>query len=274
MIINGTTSSYCMVKDIKISGTIAYIKLLIISNTPQSEHCAFSFWLQDLDTKLFSKADNNIYWIDRCNNYNNDSRNIDINMYKEIIIPVDISNFSTSSMQLNRWIRHVSLVIRPYENGNSGVANWVSEPIELLSQEITLPTITEPSIKNEAGVITVSFDKNYETQEDFNYIDKHLIFKIKVSSVYTSEILEEHILPNHSYKETETLKLINTNYTEPINIGVYVYNNKEELLDYKIRFYNPEQLDIKLKVLNKTFNPVKRIAIKQNGVIKEIIKTN
>ena len=274
MIILGTTSSYCTLKDIKISGTTAYIKLLIISNAPQSEHCAFSFWIEDLDTHLYAKADNNIYWIDRCSNYNTDARNIDINMYKEIIIPIDISNYNNASMQLNRWLRHIRLIMKPHEEGEAGRVVWMSNDLELLSQEISLPRITEPYIKNKEGILQVSFEKHYETQEDFNYIDKHLTFKIKVTSVYTSELLEEHTLPNYYYKDVEVLQLIEPNYTEPVNIGVYIYNNKEEELYSVVKFYNPERNDINLKVLKDTFRGVKRLAIKKDNTIKEIIKSN
>lgn len=275
MIISGTTDSYCIVKDTKISGTTAYIKLLIVSNTPQQDSCAFSFWVYDLDTKLYTRADNNIYWIDRCDNYTNDSRNIDINMYKEILLQIDITDFNRTNMRLNRWVRNIQLIITSYNSTGFNNPLWVSDSLELISKEIVLPEIKDIKLTQQDDNIQISFKKYYETQEDFNYADKNIFFTINIESAYTSKVMETHTMFNYNSDTSEIIQVLDTLYEEPINICIYILNNKEEVLFSKKLFYNPEQHPIRLQVLNKTFNPVRRIAVlSQDGTIKEIIKSN
>ena len=110
MQIKNTDASYCKIKDIKVSGNDANITLIVYSSSPQVSkenpnnpnsniHRAFTLHIRDKDNNVI-RINNNYYWIDRCSNYNNESNNIDINLYKEITIKVDISNSNKSTISL------------------------------------------------------------------------------------------------------------------------------------------------------------------------------
>ena len=105
MKIKNTDHSYCKVKDVKISGLKAYITLIVYSSAPQTSQDnlgnidrVFSFYLRDLNSDELHKLSHNNYWIDRTHNYNNEGINIDINMYKEIILEVDPLSERTANL--------------------------------------------------------------------------------------------------------------------------------------------------------------------------------
>ena len=274
MKIQSTDSSYCTIKTIKISGNTAFITLLITSNTPQSKHCAFSFWIKDLETNKYTRADNNYYWIDRCNNYNNSVKNIDINMYKEIIIPIDITNANTASMQLNHWVRHLKLTIKSSNENVIGKDLWESSPIELVSKEIILPVISDIKINRGEDCYIVSYTQTYKSQEDFNYINDNLITKLLITSVYTGEIIEEYPINSYSALDTISIPLNQTgiNYSEPININLHIQNKRGEDLFVKSKFFNPEHFGINISTLKDTLIKATTGAIKTDRGIKRIIR--
>lgn len=272
MRIQSTDSSYCTVKAIKISGTTAFITLLIMSNTPQSKHCAFSFWIKDLETNQYTRADNNYYWVDRCNNYNNNVRNIDINMYKEVMLQIDITNANEASMQLNHWVRHLKLTIKNANENVLGKDLWESEELELVSKEIILPSISDLKINKVDTTTVVSYTQTYESQEDFNYINNNLTTKLLVTSVYTGEILEEYPITTYNIIDQVEVMLASTNYTEPINISLHIQNKKGENLLVKTKFFNPEYSGINLSTLTTKLTHAIAGAVKTSDGVKRIIR--
>lgn len=269
MKIKGTTSSYCKVKDIKISGFKAYIYLIITSLTAQENTCVFSFYIRDLITQEFLKASNNNYWIDRCNNYENNMSNIDINKYKEIMLEVDITNNNTADMQGNKWVRNIELVL---VNNRTQEECWTSESLELISKEISLPEITSFFItKDSKNNTQVCFTLNYPTQEDFNYINNNLITKLDVTSCYTKLLLESFTIPNGVNKFTLPLE---GKYTEPVDISIRIQNLKEEDLITKTKFYNPEHSLNQLAVYKKSAVRVIRGTVKTSTGLSNVIKIN
>ena len=116
--------------------------------------------MRDKNSTDLYKLSNNNYWIDRINNYNNDSNNIDINMHKEIILTVDITNLNRSSMQNNKWVRECNIVMLDHTIGAEEA--WISEDLTLISKEISLPelkTISINKIKDKYNLdITVTLD--------------------------------------------------------------------------------------------------------------------
>lgn len=299
MKIKSTDSSYCTVKNIKISGNIAYITLLIMSNTPQSKHCAFSFWVKDIETNEYIKANNNRYWIDRCNSYDNYSGNIDINMYKEIILKVDITKANTASMQLNRWVRHIQITLKDSAATQYGEDYWISEELELLSDEIILPELSNLKyISGDNLSLNAMFNLSYSSQEDFNYTNNNLLFKIQTRSVYDNHIIEEQLFsvtskdseikitfegvsyindPNGDYIciNGEFIQATNTEdrrytkeiegYDNPVYVDIIFMNLKEEVLFKHTTFFKPYSLAQKLFIKNGV---VKSASIKlSEGII-------
>jgi hypothetical protein len=304
MKIKSTDSSYCTIKNIKVSGNIAYITLLIMSNTPQSKHCAFSFWIKDLETNQYTRANNNNYWIDRCNNYNNYSGNIDINMYKEIVLTVDITKSNTSSMQLNRWIRHIKITIKTDLAKQQDEDLWESDDLELLSDEIILPTLSNISCHTDQDLsLNLNFNLTYESQEDYNYTNNNLLFKAQTRSVYDNHILEYYYFDLYS-KETkksllfEGISFINdpngeymcvnghfiqytsgdvTRYTKlkegydnPVFIDILILNMKEEVLYKKTIFFKPNLITHMLSYKGTDLTRIKSVVAKTSSGISRI----
>ena len=88
------TAANCKITSITISESTASIHCILYSTSPAKKHEAFKFYLKDKDNTLTSISEN-VYWIDRTNNYNNDIRNIDVNQYLELILKVDITKQNT-----------------------------------------------------------------------------------------------------------------------------------------------------------------------------------
>lgn len=275
MKIKGTESSYCKVLDTKISGFKAYIKLLITSITAQKNPCAFCFYIYDYNTKETLQLSNNNYWIDRCTNYDNDNTNVDINMYKEILLEVDISNLNKSEMQDCRWYRKFNILLL---NTKTLEECWSSGPLEVVSKEIILPNISEFSLSRKGNDLYAKYTLGYHAQEDFNYINNNIKLTLIVRSIYTDielfkdEILSSALLKDYTSKTNE-IKL--PDYTEPIQLELHIRNLKDDTLQKFTKFYNPEILNDIITMKTATgITSSHSIYIKTSEGIKRISKIN
>lgn len=258
MKINSTDYTYCTVTDIDVTGLTAKLSLLMYSSSPQvtkdknnNVSRAFCFYLKDLDTGELTKLSNNTYWVDRSNRYLDTSNNIDINMYKKIILNIDISNRNTSNMLNNRWIRRCDLLLYDALNGSfttiidgKETDIWVYPKLTLISDEIVLPKLSSLKVsKSKENKLTLSIDSTYDSQEDFNYINNNLKVYFTVRSIYTNLVLE-----NKEYISSEIQRDITTTwsitfdrtYDEPILLEVRVTNLKGDTLLYENKYINPE----------------------------------
>lgn len=276
MLIKNTDHSYCKIKETKVSGLKAYVTLVIYSSAPQTSqdimgniNRVFSFYLRDLNSRELQRLSHNNYWIDRNNNYNNDSSNIDINMYKEIILEVDITNNNQSDMQDSRWIRRCNIVMLDHTTSSEEV--WVSEDLELISNEIQLPKFNNLKIiSNKDKSISVSFKLSYESQEDFNYINSNLVTAVNIQSVYTDMIIESLEYTNNTI-QFDSLKNIEFNfdatYTEPVIINILIKNLKGDVLYHYHQFFNPTVGNTKLTVKDTELLNVKTITVKDTELL-------
>lgn len=264
MLIKNTDATYCKIKDIKISGLEAYITLLVYSSKPQTTEDnlgrvsrVFSFYLKDKETQELTRLTNNNYWIDRCNNYNNDSNNIDINMYKEIILTVDISNLNKSKMLGNRWVRDCSLLILDQQSSTQATL-WESEELSLISKEIVLPKINNLRINiTSESNLQISFNEIFETQEDFNYINNNLSTEVNIFSAYNNYLIERYeVLDSDKDNNVVTINTFEHEFNSPIIVQINVLNNVGEILLQESKFYNP--------------NNKHRVFIKQDNHIKTV----
>ena len=282
MKIKNTDGTYCKIKDIKVSGLKAYVTLVIYSSVPQTSadslgntHRVFSFYLRDRgSTKLYSLSKNN-YWIDRNHNYSMDSSNIDINMYKEVILEIDISNYGQGEMLGTKWVRYCNIVIINSLDYTEEL--WNSEDLNLISKEVILPDITNIDIKNNKGLITTSFTCSYKTQEDFNYSNTNIKYKVKILEPNTNFLLEEQDLIL-TQKDFLTLYPIITStfegyYLSPIIVCIELLNTKNEILKQFKTFINPTITQPKVSIITNSKLQAKKAYI-LTPTISSIVKIN
>ena len=264
MLIKNTDATYCKIKDIKVSGLDAYLTVLVYSSKPQTTEDnlgrtsrVFTFYLKDKDTNNLTRLSNNNYWIDRCNNYNNDSNNIDINLYKEIILTVDISNLNQSQMLGNRWVRNCNLLILDQQSSKQSIL-WESEELSLISQEIVMPSISDIRINTTSdSKLQITFNETFESQEDFNYANSNLITKINIYSAYNNSLIESYTLSESDIDNDKvSINTFEHNFNSPITIEITVLNNVGEILFKESKFYNPLNTH---KVFIKRNNEIKQI---------------
>lgn len=284
MKIKNTDGAYCKIKDIKITGLHAYVTLILYSSKPQvSEdankniHRVFSFYLRDKGASELYKLSPNNYWIDRTNNYNTDSTNIDVNMYKEVILNIDITNSNRSEMVLDRWVRHCNIVM--LEHTITQQEAWVSEDLELLSKSIELPTIKNFKVSLCAdNIISVYADLLYESQEDFKYISKNIITTIDIISEYSGKIQEslDFDYMSEEYIPEQLIRFVSLNeYTEPITVNISIKNLKGEVLKRESKFFNPTISNIPLYINTNGVSKVNSIAYKKSDSnIQKVIRIN
>ena len=283
MIIKNTDGTYCKVKDIKISGLTAYVTLLVYSSVPQttpdsfgSTSRVFSFFLKDKNSNEIIQLSRNLYWIDRVNNYENNSINVDINMHKEILLEIDITNKNKSQMKDRRWVRNCNILIKDMSNSSYSTL-WTSEDLELISKEVILPEITNiKTTIDKNNVLHVTFNKTYESQEDFNYIDSNLKTVIRTKSIYNNKVIEEFVLEDDSqfineYGQIE-INSFCSKYDSPIIIEIQLLNKKKEVLYSIEKFYSTQN---NLKVFIKSFGDIKQVTTcAVNNNLVTTIKTN
>lgn len=231
------TTANCKIKSITINESTASINCIIYSSSPAKTQQGFKFFILDKDGTI-SEASENIYWIDRLNNYNNDSINVDVNQYLELILKVDITNKNRSLIEGNKWVRHCTLLLKNI-NDTSKIA-WSSENLSLISKEFEIPTIKNLDIYSEEDYsLNISFKHNYNSQLDFNYNNKNLYTTINILSLYTNNILESiDIDEENSYTSEVNTKLLNK-FTSPIKIQIQLKTNKGAILSTTERVYIP-----------------------------------
>lgn len=233
--IKGTTAN-CKIKSITVTDSTATITCILYSLSPAKQNKAFKFYLRNKDKSL-TEISKNIYWIDRLNNYNNDSTNIDVNQYLETIFSIDITNNGTSNLIENKWIRECNLVIRDMSEPITSYA-WVSEDLTLVSKEFEIPTIKYVDIYSDENFnLYVDFLYKYKSQADFNYTNSNLKTTLNVVSIYTHNILETlDIDSNNSSKIHATF--LNT-FKTPIKVQIFLKNKKGDILLSTERLYTP-----------------------------------
>lgn len=276
MLIKNTDGAYCKIKETKVSGLKAYITLVIYSSVPQTTkdsmgniHRVFSFYLRDLNSTELVRLSHNNYWIDRNNNYNNDSNNIDINMHREIILEVDITNNNQSEMQDGRWVRRCNIILIDHTTGSEEA--WVSEDLELISKEIELPELTKFSVyKNSDNYLEINFKYKYESQEDYSYINSNIYYDLAIKTTYSNETIEHrefYSSQDNPINNTDISYISENKYTEPVIISMQIKNLKGETISIENKFFNPLINSNRVTIKDNDLLPVKAISIKTNDIV-------
>lgn len=276
MLIKNTDGAYCKIKETKVSGLKAYITLVIYSSVPQitadimgNINRVFSFYLRDLNSTELVRLSHNNYWIDRNNNYNNDSNNIDINMHREIILEVDITNNNQSEMQEGRWVRRCNIILIDHTTGSEEA--WVSEDLELISKEIELPELTKFSVyKNSDNYLEINFKYKYESQEDFSYINSNIYYDLAIKTTYSNETIEHrefYSSQDNPINNTDISYISENQYTEPVIVCMQIKNLKGETINIENKFFNPIIGSNRVTIKDNDLLPVKSISIKTNDIV-------
>lgn len=255
--INGTTAD-CKIKSITVTDSTAAISCILYSLSPAREHKAFKFYLRDKDlTKPLIPVSENIYWIDRINNYNNDVTNIDVNQYKEILLTVDITNANQGDLIGNKWVRNCNLVLRNIKDPSNNFA-WVSEDLTLVSKEFEIPKIRNLNIYSDKDFnLYIDFIYKYTSQSDFKYNNSNLYTTIKILSPYTGNTLETvDILEEDNSTSKVAVTFLNT-YNATVKIQIQLKNSRGEVLSTLERLYTP--IVRKSSTYIKTSNGIERI---------------
>jgi hypothetical protein len=215
--IKGTTAN-CKIKSITVTDSTATITCILYSLSPAKEHKAFKFFLRDKD-KTLTAISENIYWIDRINNYNNSISNIDVNQYLETTFFIDITNANTADLVENKWVRECNLVIRNVDEIDAAPYAWISEDLTLVSKEFEIPIIKDLDIRSDKNYnLFIDFSYEYKSQADFNYTNNNLYTTINVLSIYTNTLLETIDIKT-GYNSNVHTKFL-TQFNTPIKIQI------------------------------------------------------
>lgn len=198
--ISGTNAD-CKIVGISVSGTIATITLVVFATVATYPSKPFSFAVQDVGSETRKYISNNVYWIDRNNNYDNDSKNVDTNKYKEIILTLDITNGYEADIDDWKWIRKCSILMLDKTKSRESVA-WSSGVLTLVSDAFDVPAVTNIGFSDEdtAHVVAVdrdmthigvSFDLKYASKSDFSYDASNIRVFVRFASARTDRAIEE-----------------------------------------------------------------------------------
>ena len=232
-------------------------------------HRVFSFYLRDLTSTELVRLSHNNYWIDRNNNYDNDSNNIDINLHREIILEIDITNNNQSEMQNGRWVRRCNIILIDHTTGSEEA--WISEDLELISKEIQLPELTKFTVyKNSDNYLEINFKYKYESQEDFSYINSNIYYDLAIKTTYSNETIEHrefYSSQDNPISNTDISYISENKYTEPVIISMQIKNLKGETINIKNKFFNPIIGSNRVTIKDNDLLPVKSISIKTNDIV-------
>jgi hypothetical protein len=150
-------STYCEIKDVSITQQEATIKVLLFSNQENNVIFGLQFYILDEDKQTEELINTNTYWVEKFQPSfepnNNIQNNIDINLFKELLFKVDITDKNRASFQVDRWIRNVRILIKAEaiigtSTVNTGDIVYRSESISLVSGIVIVPDLKQISIKS------------------------------------------------------------------------------------------------------------------------------
>lgn len=274
-------STYCEVKDVAITQQQATIKVLMYSNQENNVTFGLQFYLLDIDKGTEELINNNTYWVERFQpsfeEQVNVENNVDINLFKEILFKVDITNRNRSTFITDRWIRNVRLIIKAStiigtSNVQVGEILYTSELLSLVSGLVVVPDIKQISIKSintdtdlDVEKLLVSIYYDYGIENDFNYNNQNVQYHFKLINPKTFKTIKgslKILTENGTYDED--LKLGVLKYTfdglqlrTPIIVNISIRDLKGNVIKNYNKFYVPSV-------------PKNKIYVKFNGVIKEV----
>ena len=274
-------STYCEIKDVAISKEEATLKVVFFSNQENAVRFGLRFYIEDLDLETVSLLSGKYYWVDRFQSESNENQwesNIDINLYKEVILKINIRNNNLATFKDERWYRNIRLLIKADEVVGSSTINegdivWYSENINLVSNKIKIPDIKHVEIncfdiENDADkqieevAVIVYYDYGLET--DFNYINSNIQYHFKLINPYVMRTINKKILvENGTYDEDERVGILKYTFDSlklrrPVLVNITVRDLKgKEIKSYTKQFV--------------PFIPKSRVYIKDNN---QTVKVN
>jgi hypothetical protein len=276
-------STYCEIKDVAISKEEATLKVLFFSNQENTVRFGLRFYIEDLDLKTISLLSPKYYWVDRFQADSNDNQwesNIDINLYKEVIIKIDIRNNNLSTFTNERWYRNVRLLIKADDIiGTSAIVEgetvWFSQNLNFVSNKIKIPDIKhveincfdivdDPDKQLEEVAVIVYYDYGPET--DFNYINSNIQYHFKLINPYVMRTINKKILiENGVYDQDERVGIIKYTFTNqklrrPILVNITIRDLKGDEIKSFTKQFVP-------------FIPKSRIYIKEDNTTVKVNAT-
>jgi len=274
-------ATYCEIKDVAISKEEATLKVVFFSNQENAVRFGLRFYIEDLDLETVSLLSGKYYWVDRFQSEANENQwesNIDINLYKEVILKINIRNNNLATLKDERWYRNIRILIKADEVVGSSTINegdivWYSENINLVSNKIKIPDIKHVEIncfdiENDADkqieevAVIVYYDYGLET--DFNYINSNIQYHFKLINPYVMRTINKKILvENGAYDEDERIGILKYTFdSQKLRRPVLVNITIRDLKGKEIKSYTKQFVP---------FIPKSRVYIKDNN---QTVKVN
>jgi hypothetical protein len=275
-------STYCEIKDVSITQQDATIKVLLFSNQENNVIFGLQFYILDEDKQTEELINTNTYWVEKFQpsfeSNNNIQNNIDINLFKELLFKVDITDKNRGSFQVDRWIRNVRILIKAEviigtSTVNTGDIVYRSENISLVSGIVIVPDLKQISIKSintdgnlsDVEELLVSIYYNYGIENDFNYNNKNIQYFFRLINPKTFKVItgsQKILTENGTFDQDSKLGVLKYTFTSlklrtPIIVSISIRDLKGNIIKAYNKLYIPSV-------------PKNKVYVKFNGVIKEV----
>jgi len=282
-------STYCEIKDVSITQQEAIVKVVLFSNQENNETFGLQFYLVDQDTQIQELINTNTYWVEKFQtsfeSNTNIQNNIDINLFKELVFKIDITNKNRSNFLVNRWVRNVRIIIKLDTritvdiNGdiiqtNPNEVVYTSEKLSLVSGLVIVPDIKQISIKsinNDVDIdvdleeIVVSIYYDYGIENDFNYNNQNIQYFFRLINPKTLRVIngsQRILTENGTFDQDSKLGVLKYTFTSlklrtPIIVSISIRDLKGNIIKAYSKFYIPSV-------------PKNKVYVKFNGVVKEV----
>lgn len=274
-------STYCEIKDVSITQQDATIKVLLFSNQENNVIFGLQFYILDEDKQKEELINTNTYWVEKFQpsfESNNIQNNIDINLFKELLFKVDITDKNRASFQVDRWIRNVRILIKAEaiigtSTVNTGDIVYRSESISLVSGIVIVPDLKQISIKSintdgnlsDVEELLVSIYYNYGIENDFNYNNKNIQYFFRLINPKTFKVItgsQKILTENGTFDQDSKLGVLKYTFTSlklrtPIIVSISIRDLKGNIIKSYNKLYIPSV-------------PKNKVYVKFNGVVKEV----
>jgi hypothetical protein len=275
-------STYCEIKDVSITQQDATIKVLLFSNQENNVIFGLQFYILDEDKQTEELINTNTYWVEKFQpsfeSNNNIQNNIDINLFKELLFKVDITDKNRASFQVDRWIRNVRILIKAEaiigtSTVNTGDIVYRSESISLVSGIVIVPDLKQISIKSintdgnlsDVEELLVSIYYNYGIENDFNYNNKNIQYFFRLINPKTFKVItgsQKILTENGTFDQDSKLGVLKYTFTSlklrtPIIVSISIRDLKGNIIKSYNKLYIPSV-------------PKNKVYVKFNGIVKGV----
>jgi hypothetical protein len=263
---------YGELTSVRVIENKAFISFVFVATERVVPSKTFRIFVEE--NKQLSPANNLTYWVNKKNilygEQQNSSEEVNVNSRYEEILEFDISQSGYALLVDNRWKRIIRIVVL---DSTTDEQVWISETLNLISEEIKIPEIEYISLKtfstdlgddDSIEEVKCRIGLVYLGSKNINFINESIRYEIKLVDTFSKKQIGFILLKQN---ESEDLN-------ESTSVLEYIFSDLKLTAPVTFVLNIVTQSGTSLYKKKKTFIPIKpknKLFVKENGLVKEVV---